>query len=94
MQKKLILIVGLPGSGKSTVADFLKNKFNAVIVHSGDIIREEIKRRGWEYNPKTDALIAHWFHTGGRERLVVERVWIKIKKSRKKLIINKIPVIK
>jgi len=87
MQKKMILIVGLPGSGKSTVADFLEKKFNADIVHSGDIIREEIKRRGWEYNPRTDALIAHWFHTGGRERLVVKRVWGKIRKSRKKIIV-------
>jgi dephospho-CoA kinase len=87
MSKKLILIVGLPGSGKSAVADFLKRKFNAGIVHSGDIIREEIRRRGLEYTPKNDALIAHWFHTGGREILVVKRVWNKIRKSNKKLIV-------
>ena len=87
MPKKFILIVGLPGSGKSTAADFIKKKYDAGIVHSGDIIREEIKRRGLEYNPKNDALIAHWFHTGGREKLVVKRVWNKIKKSKKKIII-------
>lgn len=87
MPKKLILIVGLPGSGKSTVTDFIEKKFNAAIVHSGDIIREEIKRRGLEYNPRNDALIAHWFHTGGRERLVVKRVWGKIKKSKKEIIV-------
>lgn len=87
MPKKLILIVGLPGSGKSTAADFIKRKFNADIVHSGDIIREEVKRRGLEYNPKNDALIAHLFHTGGREKLVVRRVWDKIKRSKKKLIV-------
>ncbi len=87
MPKKLILIVGLPGSGKSTTADFIKKEFNAEVVHSGDIIREEIKKRGLEYTPKTDALIAHWFHTGGREKLIVKKVWDKIRKSKKKLIV-------
>ncbi len=87
MSKKLILIVGLPGSGKSTAADFIKKQFNADIVHSGNVIRQEIKKRGLKYTPKADALIAHWFHTGGREKLVVERVWEKIKKSKKKLIV-------
>ena len=87
MRKKLILIVGLPDSGKSTAAGFIKKEFNADIVHSGDIIREEIRKRGLKYTPKTDAFVAHWFHSGGRERLVVKRVWDKIKKSKKKMIV-------
>ena len=87
MLKKLVLIVGLPGAGKSSAADFIEKRFNADIVHSGDIIREEIKRRGLRYTPENDALIAHWFHTGGRERLVVKRVWNKIKRSKKNLIV-------
>jgi len=87
MPKKLILIVGLPGSGKSTAAEFIKKEFNAGIFHTGDIIREEIKKRGLNYVPKTDALIAHWFHTGGREKLLVKRVWDKIQKSKKKLVV-------
>lgn len=85
--KKIIIIVGLPGSGKSTAAEFIKKKFKADIVHTGDIIREEVKRRGLKYTPKTDALIAHWFHTGGREKVIVKRTWDKIKKSKKKLIV-------
>lgn len=87
MPKKLIVILGLPGSGKSTAADFIKKEFNADVFHSGDIVREEIRKRGLEYTPKTDALIAHWFHTSGRERLLVKRVWDKMKKSKKKLIV-------
>jgi len=87
MQKKLILIVGLPGSGKSTAAEIIKKKFNADIVHSGDIIREEIKKRGLDYTPKTDAFFAHWFHTSGREKLLVKRAWNKIRKSKKKIIV-------
>lgn len=84
---KLVLIVGLAGSGKSTVADFIKKRFKAGIVRTGDIIREEIKRRKMRYTPRNDALIANWFHTGGRERLLVRRAWDKIRKSHKKLVV-------
>jgi len=88
MPKKLVVIVGLPGSGKSTVAEFIKKEFNADIVHSGDIIREEVKRRGLEYTPENDAIIADWFNaTEEGERLLVQRVWNKIKESEKDLIV-------
>jgi len=80
-------MVGLPGSGKSFAADTLKKRFKAEVFHSGDIIREEIKRRGLKYTPETDALIAHWFHTSGREKLLIKIVWDKIRKSKKKLIV-------
>lgn len=87
MQKLIICIVGMAGSGKSTVADFIEKKFNAKIVHSGDIIREEIKNRGLKYSPKADMAIAHWFHEQGREKLVVERTLDRVKSSKKKLIV-------
>jgi len=87
MQKKLILIVGLPGSGKSTAAEIIKRKFDAEIINTGDIIREEIKNRGLKYTPKIDAFFAHWFHTSGREKLLVKRAWNKIRKSKKKIIV-------
>jgi dephospho-CoA kinase len=87
MLKRLILIVGLPDSGKSTVAKFIKKEINADIVCSGDIIREEIKKRGLKYTPENDVLIADWFNKNGREKLLVKRVWDKIKKSKKKMIV-------
>ncbi len=85
--RKLILIVGLPGSGKTTVAEFIKKHFNAYILHSGDVIREEIKRRGLKYTPESDMLIAHWFHTHGREKLIAKRVWEKVKKTKKNIVV-------
>lgn len=87
MPKLVIVITGLPGSGKSYAAEVIKKNFSSVIVHTGDIIREEIKRRGLDYTPRTDAFVAHWFHTGGRAKLLVKRTWNKVKKSRKKIII-------
>lgn len=85
--KKVIVVTGLPGSGKSTVADYIESKYNAKVLHTGDVIREEVKRRGLRYTPENDAKIAHWFHTNGRERLVVARVWQKASRTRRKIIV-------
>ena len=85
--QNIIVVTGLPGSGKTTVADYIESKYNAKVLHTGDIIRDEIKRRGLKYTPENDAKIAHWFHTGGREKLVVRRIWDRASKSRKKIIV-------
>ena len=85
--KKLILITGLPGSGKSAAADIIARKYNAKIYHTGDIIREEVKRRKLPYTPASDKKVALWFHTGGREKILAERSWEKVKRTRKNLII-------
>lgn len=87
MPKTILLIVGMPGSGKSVAADIIARKFNGAEVHSGDIIRAEIRARGLKYSPKADMAIAAWFHTGGREVLVAQRVWDKVKRIRKPLVI-------
>jgi dephospho-CoA kinase len=86
MPKKLILIVGLAGSGKSTVSKFIKKEFNADVFLSGDIIRDEVKRRGWEYTSENDAYICSWFHED-REKLLIKRLWDKARKSKKKIIV-------
>jgi dephospho-CoA kinase len=86
MPRKIFCIIGLPGSGKSTVVDIIKKHFDVFTVSAGDIIREEIKRRGLPYTKKTDREISLWFHSG-REWLLVKRLWQKIKKSGKKVAI-------
>jgi dephospho-CoA kinase len=87
MSKKLILIVGLSGSGKSTVSNFIKKRFNADVFLSGDIVRDETKRRGLSYTPENDSKIAHWFNLKGRENLLVKRMLFKAEKSKKNLIV-------
>lgn len=47
---KLLIVTGMPGAGKSKVADIYSNSGHPVIV-MGDIIREEVKRRGLDANP-------------------------------------------
>lgn len=44
---KLIVMVGIPGSGKSTIAEKIARKENAVII-SSDKLREEIFGDVWE----------------------------------------------
>ena len=39
-----IVLFGLPGAGKGTQANNLKNEFNLFKVSTGDLLREEIKR--------------------------------------------------
>jgi len=80
MKKALILIVGLPGSGKSFAASMIKKHFHAKVFETGDIIREEIKRRGLPYTPENDKKVRLWFHSG-REHLIVERLWKKMKSA-------------
>jgi dephospho-CoA kinase len=85
--KKIICIVGMPGSGKTYAANALAKKYKVRVIHSGDVIREEIKRKGLKYSPHTDAVIAHWFHTQGRDKFVVERIWKKARNSKKKMVV-------
>ena len=39
-----IVLFGLPGAGKGTQANNLKNEFNLFKVSTGDLLREEIKK--------------------------------------------------
>lgn len=82
----LLSVVGMPCSGKSTVAQIMRKKFNACIFSTGDIIREEIKRRGLKYTQENDRVVSKWFHSG-REAQLIGRLCAKIKKCRNKIIV-------
>jgi len=55
--QKIITILGLPGSGKSVVIDYLMNKFNWPKVYFGEIILDEIKKQGLKVNEKNERMI-------------------------------------
>lgn len=48
---KIIIITGMPGAGKSEVADAFSNAGYPLII-MGDVIREETRKRGMEANPE------------------------------------------
>lgn len=74
----IIVIVGKPASGKTTAVKAL-GKMGFSTASTGDVIRDEIKRRGWEYNKENDAKIGSWFHQGNRELLLIKRLLEKTK---------------
>ncbi len=47
---KLLILTGMPGSGKSTVADAFR-KVGVPVIIMGDVIRSEVESRGLEANP-------------------------------------------
>ncbi|MDZ7744407.1 MAG: AAA family ATPase [Candidatus Saccharibacteria bacterium] len=43
---KIIALVGMPGSGKGTCTDYLHEKYGYPVVHFGNMVYEEVQRRG------------------------------------------------
>lgn len=56
MKPKLIIFVGMPGSGKSICVEYLKNK-GLKHVYFGGITLNELKRRGLEINPQNEKIV-------------------------------------
>ena len=64
--KKVILLVGLPGSGKTTIAKRLSARLGAPMWTSGDVIRKTIAERGLPYTAANDRSVAEELaRTGG-----------------------------
>lgn len=76
----------MPGAGKSTVAEFIKRNFSACVFETGDVIREEIRRRGMRYTKENDARISEWFHSG-REKLIIVRTAKKMRACSRKILV-------
>lgn len=43
---RVIALVGMPGSGKGTCTDYLHDKYHWPVVHFGNMVYEEVQRRG------------------------------------------------
>jgi len=76
----LLIFVGMPGSGKSEAANVAK-KLGYNAFYFGDIVREEVRRRGLSINPENMKKISLWFHHG-RTVIMVKRLIQKMKKIR------------
>jgi len=53
---KIIAIVGMPGSGKSLVSSYLRDK-GFPTIRFGEIIVGEVEKRGWEVNPHNEQTV-------------------------------------
>lgn len=57
MEKTILVVVGLPGSGKSEVSDYIRSK-GIPMFRTGDVIREEVVNRGMELTIKNQEAIS------------------------------------
>ncbi len=56
MDNKVIALIGMPGSGKSTCVDYLEKK-GFPSVYMGGITIDEVKARGLEVNEKNEKMV-------------------------------------
>lgn len=57
MSRKIIAILGLPGSGKTEVINYLTKKYGWPKVYFGEVTFDEIKKRGLEINEKNEKVV-------------------------------------
>lgn len=53
----IIALVGMCGSGKSVVADYLEQKKGYARIHFGDVVMEELKKRGLQVLPENEKIV-------------------------------------
>lgn len=60
---KLIMMVGAPGSGKSTFAKMMAEEYKNMVIVSRDEIRYSIVKEDEEYFSREDDVIAEYYYT-------------------------------
>jgi cytidylate kinase len=70
--KPAVVLVGMPGAGKTTAAQRAAPRLGSRSYTSGDIIRQTIRERGLPYNAQTDRAVAEEF--GRKAGLIGDRI--------------------
>jgi dephospho-CoA kinase len=81
MERTIIVITGLPGSGKSEASGYIKS-LGIPMFRTGDIVREEVLRRGLELNAQNSEMIARKLREEEGMDVLARRLGGKIKKLR------------
>jgi dephospho-CoA kinase len=86
--KPLILgIVGMPGSGKSTVAQYLQKKYKADSIHLGDFIWDWLSRRGIKPTEEAGTMAALYMWAEYGDIPLAKWAFYRIKQSKAKIIL-------
>lgn len=72
ISKTLIGLTGMPGSGKSAVSNLARD-LDIPVVSMGDVVREEVTKRGLSPNPKNVGEVMMKLRTDFGEAVVAER---------------------
>ncbi len=78
-KRKIIAILGLPGSGKTEAIDYLIKKLNWPKVYFGGVTFDEMKRRGLEINEKNEREVREGLRAQFGQTIYAQRVIEKIK---------------
>ncbi len=76
--RKIIAIIGLPGSGKSEVINYLMKKQGWPKVYFGDVTFDEMKKQGLEINEKNERMTREGLRAQFGQLIYAQRVIEKI----------------
>jgi len=72
---RILCIVGMPASGKTIISDKVK-QLGIFTLTTGDIVREEMQRKGIIYTENNERKISKWFYKNNRElmRRIIDKI--------------------
>jgi dephospho-CoA kinase len=76
--RKIIAILGLPGSGKTEAINYLIKRYNWSKVYFGDVTFDEMKSRGLEINEKNEREVREGLRAQFGQLIYAQRVIEKI----------------
>ena len=82
----IILLTGMPGSGKSVVSEVAR-EMDIEVFNMGDVVREEVSRRGLEPTPENILRVATELRRRFGQDIIARRVAEKITRSRSKVVL-------
>lgn len=83
---KILAISGLPGSGKTTVSNYLVKKHGYTRVHGGDYVWNYLKKKGWKMDVDLGMMLSMYFWVLDEDRAITYYTLRQIEKLRKKKI--------
>jgi dephospho-CoA kinase len=78
--KKFVAIVGLVGAGKTTASQYLEKK-GFKRIRFGQVVIDEVKRRGWKINEKSERLVREGLRKESGMDVMAKLNYPKIKKA-------------
>lgn len=80
-RKRVVVVVGLPGSGKTTLSKSLSRAMKAPRHTCGNVVRGWIRSQGLPYNPQNDRMASQHFAAAPGE--IARQLSLKINRSSK-----------
>lgn len=82
MARLILGITGMPASGKSTCADYIRKKKGVDYIHLSDFIWQELKKKGIKKSNLTGAMYGLYMHEIYKDMPIIEWTDEQIKKKK------------